>query len=231
MKYKAINIIFFAIFIFQPALSRAEDNKWTRLVAETGEVLYEIQQMPDQRIPEELLEKCAAIAIFPSTISVGFGIGGKYGQGIVMARDANGRNWSSPAIFNLIGGSIGWQLGGQAADIVLLIMNKRTVDSLLQTKFKLGADAAVSAGPVGRNAEASVDAQLKGGILSYSRSRGLFAGVKLEGAVLTPHQDANRELYGQTLSGREILIEGKAEMPKSADKILRVLNKYPLKKR
>lgn len=187
--------------------------------------------MPDQSIPEDLMAGSSAIAVFPSTISAGFGIGGKYGQGIIMVRDEKTGKWSSPAIFTLVGGSIGWQIGGQATDFVLLVMSRRGVDGILQGKFKLGADAAVAAGPVGRAGEASTDVQLKGGILSYSRSRGLFAGVKLEGAVLAQHWDGNKELYGKSLSAEEILIGNKASMPKSTNGVLAVLNKYKFKKR
>ena len=213
-------------FIFTSAGAHAADSKWTNLVEESGKVLDEIQKMPDQSIPEDLMRNCSAIAVFPSTISAGLGIGGKYGQGIIMVRDEKGRRWSSPAIFTLVGGSLGWQIGGQATDFVLLIMNRRSVDGILQGQFKLGADASVAAGPVGRNAEASTDVQLKGGILSYSRSRGLFAGVKLEGAVITQHWDGDKELYGKSLSAREILLENKTVMPKSADGLLKTLNKY-----
>lgn len=210
--------------------ARADENKWDRLVEESGKVLSEVQEMPDQSIPEDLLRSASAIAIFPNTISAGLGLGGKYGQGIIMVREENSGRWSSPAIFTLAGGSIGWQIGGQATDFVLLVMNRRSVDGILQGKFKLGADASVAAGPVGRAAEASTDVQLKGGILSYSRSRGLFAGVKLEGAVITQHWDGNKELYGKSLSAEEILIKNKAKMPKSSDTLLKVLSKYPYKK-
>lgn len=224
------SFVLLASFIFYSTRISAEENKWTNLVEESGKVLSEIQKMPDQSIPADLLSKCRAIGIFPSTISAGFGIGGKYGQGIIMVRNENTGKWSSPAIFTLVGGSIGWQIGGQATDFVLLIMNRRSVDGILQGKFKLGADAAVAAGPVGRAGEASTDVQLKGGILSYSRSRGLFAGVKLEGAVLAQHWDGDKELYGKSLSAEEILIKNKADMPKSADGALKVLNRYRFKK-
>ena len=185
--------------------------------------------MPDQHIPENLMEGCSAIAIFPNTISAGLGIGGKYGQGIIMVRDNEGK-WSPPALFTIAGGSIGWQIGGQATDFVLLIMNRRSVDGILQGQFKLGADADVAAGPVGRSAEASTDIQLKGGILSYSRSRGLFAGVKLEGAVITQHWDGDAELYNKSISARDILLNNAVKMPKSADSVIKVLSKYPYKK-
>ena len=223
---KICKVFIFAIFVITFALSgraMAGENKWVDLVEECGKILGEIQKMPDQNIPEDLIRKCEAIAIFPNTVSAGLGIGGKYGQGIIMVRNKSGAGWSSPAIFTLAGGSLGWQIGGQATDIILLIMNRRSVDGILRGKFKLGADAAISAGPVGRNAEASTDAQLKGGILSYSRSRGLFVGIKLEGAVIKEHKDGNAILYGQALSADDILIRGKGSMPQQAKNILRVL--------
>jgi lipid-binding SYLF domain-containing protein len=212
-------------FSFYRSISLAE-NKWESLVEECGKVLAEIQDMPDKGIPAGLLKDCKAIAIFPSTVSGGFIIGGKYGQGVIMVKDDNSRNWSAPAIFTMGGGSFGLQIGGQATDFVLLIMSKRSVDGILQGKFKLGADAAVSAGPVGRNAEASTDIELKGGILSYSRSRGLFAGVKLAGDVIAQHWDANKALYRKDLSAKEIISSNKVNMPSSASGLVRVLNKY-----
>ena len=224
----ALSALFVAGLVL-PGTAVAE-NKWARLVEESGKVLDEIQQMPDQSIPGDLVRSCQAIAVFPNTISAGFGIGGKYGQGIIMVRDDKTGKWSPPALFTMAGGSFGWQIGGQATDFVLLVMNRRSVDGILEGKFKLGADASVAAGPVGRAAEASTDVQLKGGILSYSRSRGLFAGVKLEGAVITQHWEGDKELYGKDLSAREILLENAAKMPKSADAMLKVLGKYPFKK-
>jgi lipid-binding SYLF domain-containing protein len=218
-------VLLFALVIFS-VNAYAEENKWSRLVEESGRVLDQIQQMPDQNIPENLLRDCSAIAIFPNTISAGIGIGGKYGQGIMMVKDSKSHNWSAPALFTIAGGSWGLQIGGQATDFVLLVMNRRSVDGILDGKFKLGADASVAGGPVGRAAEASTDVQLKGGILSYSRSRGLFAGVKLEGAVIAQHWDGDKELYGKGLSAREILLENKAKMPPSANDVLKVLNKY-----
>lgn len=227
MKKLAVisSILVLLALVFYSINAIAED-KWSNLIEEAGKVLSEIQKMPDQSIPEDLLKSCTAIAIFPSTISGGLGIGAKFGQGIIMVRDGKSRRWSSPAIFTLAGGSIGWQIGGQATDFVLVIANKRSVDGILQGKFKLGADAAVSAGPVGRNAEVSTDIQLKGGILSYSRSRGLFIGVKLAGDVITEHWDANKALYGRSISAKEILSRGEVGMPRSAAGLLDVLNKY-----
>jgi len=223
---RKIALLLCIILVFAFCMNACAENKWESLVEEAGKVLAEVQQMPDRSIPADLLKRCSAIAIFPSTVSAGLIIGGKYGQGIIMVHDEKNKTWSSPAIFNMAGGSFGWQIGGQATDFILLLMNRRCVDGLLQAKFKLGADAAVSAGPVGRNAEASTDVELKGGILSYSRSRGLFAGIKLAGDVLTQHWDGNAELYGKKLSAQDIMVKDKAPMPASANKVLEVLNKY-----
>lgn len=220
-----LGLLVLVAVIFSSVSLYAED-KWNNLVEEAGKVLLEVQKMPDQSIPDNLLKNCSAIAIFPSTVSGGFIIGGKYGQGIIMVRDEESRNWSSPAIFTIGGGSFGLQIGGQATDFVLLVTNRRSVDGLLQGKFKLGADAAVSAGPVGRNAEASADIQLKGGILAYSRSRGLFVGIRLDGDVISQDWSGNEALYGKKLSAKEILLERKAAMPSSAKQVLEVLNKY-----
>lgn len=231
------SIIFFAFsfwsLVFAPEgvdSVYAESNKWTALVSESGMVLDEIQRMPDQSIPEDLLRQSFGIAIFPNTVSAGLGIGGKYGQGIVMVRDEKTGVWSPPAIFDLTGVSFGFQIGGQATDFVLLINSRRGIDGLLASKFKLGADAAVAAGPVGRNAEASTDAQLKGNILAYSRSRGLFAGVKLEGALMNFNEAGTQEVYGKAVSAREVLIDSTVKMPAAAKGILSTLRRYPFKR-
>ncbi|MBD3295986.1 MAG: hypothetical protein GF392_01305 [Candidatus Omnitrophica bacterium] len=200
-------------------------KRWEELVKRSGRVLSEVQKMPDEAIPEDLLRKCSAVAVFPDTVSAGLGIGGKYGQGIIMARDSRGR-WSPPAVFSLAGLSMGMQIGGQATDIVLLIMGRRSVEAVLDGKFKLGVDAAVAAGPVGRDAQAATDASL-GGILSYSRTRGLFIGVKLEGDIITEHWDGNERLYGKEVSAKEILLKNKVRMPGSADAVMEVLKRYP----
>jgi lipid-binding SYLF domain-containing protein len=176
------------------------------------------------------LRNASGIAIFPNTVSAGLVFGGKYGQGIIMIRDKNGQ-WMPPAVFTIAGGSFGWQIGGQATDFVLLIMNRRSIDGILQSQFKLGADADIAAGPVGRSASAATDAQLKGGILTYSRSRGLFAGVKLEGAVITQHWDGDEALYGRPISAEFIMTKGKVKMPSSANDLVSILNKYPYKKK
>lgn len=204
-------------------VSYAVDNKWEDLIIESNKILKEMAEMPEKGIPSDLIEKCEGIAIFPSTIGAGFIIGGKYGQGVI-ARKLDGK-WSAPAVYNLGGGSFGWQIGGQATDIILLIMNDRGMDGLLQSKFKLGADAAVAAGPMGREAQASTDAQMKSPILSYSRSRGLFAGVSVSGSVISPNEDGNVLLYGKDKDAKGVL-KGRVEPTDAGKALITTLNKY-----
>jgi lipid-binding SYLF domain-containing protein len=216
-----------AVFLFLSFASRAvAQDKWENLLIESAKVFEEMTEMPEEGIPSSLIKKCHAVAIFPSTVGGGFIIGGKYGQGVIVAKDTKRRTWSAPAVFNLAGGSFGWQIGGQATDIILLVMTERGLDGLLQSKFKLGGDASVSAGPVGRDAQAATDLQLKGGILSYSRSRGLFAGIKLEGAIITFNRKANTSLYGGKASSRDILIERTVDVPDYAKRLMKNLRKY-----
>jgi len=230
MKFFRFFVVVMSCFcLLALPMSANAENKWDTMVEKCGTVLNEMQRMPDGGIPEDLLRKCNAIAIFPTTISGGLGIGGRYGQGIIMVRDEKTGKWSPPAIFTIAGGSIGWQIGGQATDIVLLIMTRRSIHALLSGKFKLGADASVAAGPVGREASAATDAQL-GGILTYSRAKGLFIGLKLEGAVITQHWEGDNTLYGESVSAKEILLENKVKMPASAKRVLEVLQKYPYKR-
>jgi lipid-binding SYLF domain-containing protein len=212
-------------FIFSAAQAFAED-KWDSLLVESAKVFEEMTKMPEEGIPSKLVRDSSAIAIFPSAVSGGFIFGAKYGQGVILAKDKKTNKWSAPAVFNLGGASFGLQIGGQATDIILLVMSERGLDGLLQSKLTLGADAAVSAGPVGRDAQASTDLQLKGGIFSYSRSRGAFIGVKLEGAVISYNSEANQALYDKAVSAQDLLISKSLESPKSAERLLQNLTKY-----
>jgi len=214
----AISVVMF----FAPR-AHAEQTKWDDLLIDSARVFEEVMQMPEKSIPKSLLNDCQAIAIFPSTVSGGFIIGAKFGQGVVLYKDKAGKTFSAPAFFDIGGGSFGLQIGGQATDIVLVIMSERGVDGLLKSKFKLGADAGVAAGPIGRDAQVDTDLQLKGTIFSYSRSRGLFAGVKLEGAIVSPNKEANRSMYKKDLSAKEILIEGKVKATESAQRLIKDL--------
>ena len=205
--------------------AKAYADKWEDLITEAGKVLKEVNSMPDTAIPSDMFKKCRAIAIFPSTVGGGFIIGAKYGQGVVLYRDDKG-NWSAPAVFNIGGGSFGWQIGGQATDLILVLMNDRGVDGLLASKFTLGADASVAAGPVGRDTQASTDLQLKGGIFSYSRSRGAFVGLKLEGTAISQNKEGDKALYKNDVTAKEILKEGKVKPTPAGEALIKDLRGY-----
>ena len=189
-----------------PLITQA--NEEAERIDEAITVLHEIMSAPDASIPEALLERSVAVAIFPSTVKAGFFLGGQRGRGFIAGRDEETGAWSPPAFLTLTGGSIGLQVGAQSVDIVLLIQNRRGLSRLLDNQFKLGGDASAVVGPVGRTVEASTDLQMTAEILSYSRSRGVFAGVTLGGATLRADRDANERLYGERLDSREIVLDG-----------------------
>ena len=182
----------------------AQSNEAERL-RDAGKILEEIMNVPEQAIPTAILEKAEAIAIFPSVIKGGFGIGAQHGRGVLSARNSETGGWSQPAFLSLNGGSFGAQFGVQAVDLVLVVMNRRGLDNLLKNEFKIGANASVAAGPVGRGAEASTDIGLRAEILSYSRARGLFAGITLNGAAIQEDEDANKAFYGRPVSNRDLV--------------------------
>ncbi len=201
-------------------------NKEQRRLENSGVVMQEIMNTPEG-IPQEVLEKAECVIVFPSVLKAAFVVGGSYGRGAMVCRtgkDFRGP-WGAPAMYALEGGSIGFQIGGQATDLVLLVMNDRGASSILDSKVKLGADASIAAGPVGRDASADTDAYLRSEILSYSRSRGLFAGVSLEGSTLRPDDDATADVYGRKLSAREIVLGGEIRVPASGRHLVAVLQK------
>jgi lipid-binding SYLF domain-containing protein len=201
-------------------------NKEQERLENSGVVMQEIMNVPDN-IPQEVIEKADCVIVFPSVLKAAFVVGASYGRGAMVCR--TGKNfrgpWGAPAMYALEGGSVGFQIGGQATDLVLLVMNERGADSILNSKVKLGGDASVAAGPVGRDASANTDAYMRAEILSYSRSRGLFAGISLEGSTLRPDDDATADVYGRKLTAREIVIDGKAGIPKSGRHLVAVLQK------
>jgi lipid-binding SYLF domain-containing protein len=182
-------------------------------------VLDEIMEAPDQAIPAAVLEKAEAIAVFPSTIKGGFVLSAHRGKGIISVRDRATNTWSPPAFLTVTGGGFGAQIGAQSIDLVLVVMNRRGLENLLQNQFKVGAGGEVTAGPVGRAAEASTDIQLRAQILSYSRARGLFAGVSLNGAAIRQDQDANEDYYGQPHRTRAIALDKKVSVPAEAEEV------------
>jgi len=189
-----------------------------------ADVITEIMASPDKGIPQDLLDKSECLVVVPGLKKGAFIVGGKYGKGFMLCRKA-GAGWSAPGSIRVEGGSFGFQIGGSETDVVLLVMNQGGVKKLLSSKFTVGADASAAAGPVGRTSSAATDAQMHAEILTYSRARGLFAGVSLEGATLRPDDDWNKELYGKPMTNQEI-VTGSTPPPAAAKNLMSVLNKY-----
>jgi lipid-binding SYLF domain-containing protein len=189
-----------------------------------GTVLKEILDIPDN-VPKDLLDKADCVVVFPSVLKAAFVIGGSYGRGAMTCRGKNFSGpWGAPTMMALEGGSIGFQLGGQATDFVLLVMNDRGANGILSSKVKIGADASAAAGPVGRNASAETDATMRAEILSYSRARGLFAGISLAGSTIRPDNDANERIYGRKIPAKEIALSGTRRVPAPAQQLISTLS-------
>ncbi len=199
----------------------------SKRIGESATVLTEIMGAGDKAIPDDLIGKAMCVGIVPNLKRAGFIVGAKYGKGVVTCRTAGG--WSGPATVRIEGGSVGLQIGAGETDVVFIVMNKRGMDRLTEDKFTIGGDASAMAGPVGRSAEARTDAMMHAEILSYSRARGVFAGVSLEGATLRPDKDDNAKVYGHPVSQREIL-EGHVTPPESAGPLYQELGRFPYKK-
>jgi lipid-binding SYLF domain-containing protein len=215
---------FVAIFLFLAASSPALARE-TQLQKATN-VLEEIMETPDRGIPHSLLDRAICVGVVPSQLKGAFFFGGTYGRGILVCRTRGNGPWGAPSMFTLGAGSFGLQIGAKATDVVFIVMNNSGVRKLLQDSVKLGGEASVAAGPVGRSAEGATDAQLHAEILSYSRSRGLFAGLSLDGCVLKQDKDDNQRLYGRRLSARDILIGGEVKAPAAAQSFDRTLARY-----
>ena len=212
-----------AVLAFTPLL--AEDNEPAQRLDDAAAVLSEVMATPDNGIPEHLIANAHCIVIVPDLKTAAFVVGGKYGKGYLSCRRANGVGWSAPATVRIEGGSVGFQIGASSTDLIMLVMTERGADRLLSSAFTLGAEGSVAAGPVGRTATAQTDAQLRADILSWSRSRGLFAGVALQGATLRQDLDDNATLYGKPLENRHIVAKG-IPAPKAAAKLIALLNRY-----
>src|SRR3984885_2504635 len=214
------------VLISALAAFAADDEREEDRVKDAGEVLKEILNIPDD-IPQDLLDKAECLIILPSVKKGAFGVGGSYGRGVMVCRSGahyKGR-WGAPALYALEGVSIGFQLGGQATDFVLLVMNQKGAQSLLSSKVKLGADASAAAGPKGRTAEGATDIVMNAEILSYSRNKGLFAGISLEGSTLRSDGSANEKLYGKKLDAKDIIVDHKVAVPACAKELVALLDK------
>ena len=215
-----------ALAMIAPPLFSQADRKEADRLEESGTVMKEIMDIPDD-IPQDLIDKAECVIVYPSVLKAAFIIGGSYGRGAMTCRTGEHYTgpWSAPSMMALEGGSIGFQIGGQATDFVLLVMNPRGAHSMLKSKVKLGADASVAAGPKGRTASAESDVTLRAEVLSYSRSRGLFAGISLEGSTVRPDDDANERVYGKNVSAENIIFRGAVAVPPPAQKLIAYLNR------
>jgi len=205
-------------------------SKTAERLNDSAELFTEIMDTPDKSIPQDLLEKAHCVVLVPGLKKAALGFGGKYGRGFALCRAAGGEGWGPPAALRVEGGSVGFQIGVSSSDVVMLVMNKRGMEKLSSSKFTIGADATAAAGPVGRNVTAQTDAYMHAEILSWSRSKGAFVGVSLDGATLRNDLDENESLYGQRWTSKQILGSG-ATMPADAGKLVASLNKYSPKER
>ena len=223
---KTIAITTLAVLLAVPLLAEEKIKKEGDRLQESAVVLKEILGMPEG-IPKDLLDKSVCVVVYPSVKKAAFIVGGSYGRGAVTCRSGQNFNgtWSAPAMFALEGGSFGLQIGAQATDFVLLIMNESGANSIMSSKVKIGADASAAAGPVGRDTSAETDVVLKAEILSYSRAKGLFAGISLAGSTLRSDDGGNKALYGKEISAKEIVREGKVHTPAAAHNLIAILTK------
>jgi len=221
---RMISSLMAMVLLALPMLA-AGDKKETDRLENCGMVVKEVMDIPDN-IPEDLIDKADCIIVFPSVLKAAFVIGGSYGRGAMTCRSGEHFTgpWSAPTMMALEGGSFGLQLGGQATDFVLLVMNPRGAHSILSSKVKLGGDASVAAGPVGRTANASTDVTMRAEVLSYSRNRGLFAGLSLEGSTVRPDNDGNERIYGKKVEAESIVFKGAVAVPSAAQKLIAYLN-------
>jgi len=225
MNLKRLGFMCIAAGLMSTGMLFAEDDAAERL-RESVVVMKEVMATPDKAIPQDLLENSECIVIVPGMKKAAFIIGAKYGKGFLLCRKASGVGWSAPAAIMVEGGSFGFQIGGSETDVVMLVMNKAGVEKLLSSKFTLGADASVAAGPVGRTSSANTDLKMRAEILSYSRARGLFAGLALDGATLRPDEGTNKDLYGSAVTNREIVTGTKIKTTAAGNDLTLALNKY-----
>jgi lipid-binding SYLF domain-containing protein len=229
MKTRSTFLVLSVLFA-STGLGIATAETPTERLQSADAVLTEIMQTSDKAIPQDLLGKAACIVIVPGLKKGAFIVGGKFGRGFLLCRSASGSGWSAPGAITVEGGSFGFQIGGEETDAIMLVMNERGAKKLMASKFTLGGDASAAAGPVGRTSSAETDLQMHAQILTYSRARGVFAGISLNGATLRPDKDTNKELYGSNLTNQEIVLENKAKPPAAATELRSHLSKYSVRK-
>ena len=217
--------IFFILLLSDPALAKEDGSKQRKILRTSQMIVEEIQGSPDKKIPMNLISKAKAIIIFPTMLKAGFFVGARYGKGIASVRTRETGEWGPPAFLYTTGGSFGFQFGAEAVDLILLVMSQRGLEGLLNEQFTLGGDTALSAGPVGRHAEAAADVYMQGEIYSYSRSKGAFGGISLKGTIITTDLDANLAYYGHPYTSEEILLKKQvSKVPESAKQFIKIFN-------
>ncbi len=214
------------LLLFLPTYSFGGSMELEARLSECADIFHDMMKAPDAGIPKDLIKRTRAVVIFPSVLKAGLGVGGHYGKGVILRRHPRTGKWGPPAFLTLVGGSFGWQIGVQSTDLVLLVMNDVSLKGLFHDKFTIGADASVAAGPVGRDASAGTDIDLSAGMLSYSRAKGIFAGVSIKGSVIETDWSANRSYYGSDRSVSDIFFSGKGTMSPQAARLIRLLNRY-----
>ena len=230
MTIKALrNVAVCVLALTVPVLAAKKTTNADKRLKEADAMLHEIMDAGDKAVPQDLLDKSQCVVLVPGVKKAAFIVGGKFGRGFVFCRNKGGVGWSAPASIKVEGGSVGFQIGGSETDVLMLVLNERGGEKLLSSKFTVGGDASVAAGPVGRTSSAETDAAMRAEILSYSRARGVFAGVALNGATLRPDDDANRELYGKDVDNKDV-VSGAVPAPAVAQALISSLNKYSSRK-
>jgi lipid-binding SYLF domain-containing protein len=230
MRTTLLTILAVGAVVFSPLARADKESSTTDRLEASADVLNDMMHAGDKGIPQDLMNKAQCVVVIPNMKKAGFIFGAKYGRGYAVCRRRGGVGWTAPAGMRMEGGTFGLQIGGSESDAIVLVNNESGMKRLLEDKFTLGGDASVAAGPVGRDASAETDAQLNAEMLSYSRSRGIFAGLTLEGATLRPDHEADHELYGRDVSNREILISGEIQPPAAAARLEHALNRESARK-
>ncbi len=230
LRAALFGIVFMAFFVITGPYPVYGGSELENRLSQSALAISEIMEAPDSSIPKDLLRRASAIIIFPSVLKVGLGLGGQYGNGVALRKNSATSKWGPPAFFSLLGASVGWQMGVQSTDLILLVMSEVSLKGLFKDRFTVGIDASVAAGPIGRDASAGTDLALTANILSYSRAKGLFMGVSISGAVMELDWDANEKYYGSDVSIIDLFFKGVGALSPAGQKLVNILNKYTVSK-
>lgn len=225
LKIWLLSLVIGMTFSHTVNLWAAQSSELENRLNQSAVCIQEIMEAPDASVPKDLLRRSKAVVIFPSVLKVGLGFGGQYGKGVALRKDSTTSKWGPPAFFNLLGASVGWQMGVQSTDLILLIMSDISLKGLFKDRFTVGVDASVAAGPIGRDASAATDPALNANILSYSRAKGLFMGISINGAIIELDWDANEKYYGSDVSVIDLFFKGIGDLSPAGVRLINILNK------